>query len=98
MLIIFKNNSSYEAQNLLEQKVFNASGTGWVIGFTFSGNMNSQSVDELLTADNISKLIITDADSEAETVISGYEKVTSTVIRYTSPSNAIIEVQFSKGV
>lgn len=98
MKIAFKNGAAYEAQSLLEQKVFNSNASGWVVGFSFSGNLNSQSLDELLTAENISQLTVTDADGAATTVLAGYEKVTSAVIRHTAPSSAIAEVQFSKGL
>lgn len=98
MKIEFKNGSSYDAQNLLEQKVFNSNSSGWVVGFSFSGNLNSQSLDELLTAENISQLTIIDTDETTSTILTGYEKVTSAVIRHTAPSAAIIEVQFSKGL
>lgn len=96
MKITFKNGNEYEVQSLLEQKVFNSNSSGWVVGFSFSGNLNSQSLDELLTAENISLLTVTDTDGAATTVLTGYEKVTSAVIRHTAPSSAIIEVQFSK--
>ena len=100
MKVSFKNGGEYEAQNLLEQKVFNnASSGGWVIGFNFTANLNSSSLDELLTPDNISQLTIKETEeSTVSTTILGYEKVTSAVIRHITPTSAIIEVQFSKGL
>ena len=100
MKVSFKNGSEYEVQNLLEQKVFNNSSSGiWVIGFTFIANLNSSSLDELLTPDNISQLTITDTEESATSAtILGYEKVTSAVIRHVTPTNASIEVQFSKSL
>ncbi len=98
MKITFKNGAAYEAQSLLEQKVFNSNASGWVVGFSFSGNLNSQSLDELLTAENISQLTVTGEGEAATTILTGYEKVTSAVIRHTAPSSAIVEVQFSKGL
>lgn len=98
MKITFKNGSAYEAQNLLEQKVFNSNTSGWVVGFSFSGNLDSESLDQLLTAENISQLTVTDTEETATTILTGYEKVTSAVIRHTAPSTAIIEVQFSKSL
>lgn len=99
MKIAFKNGNEYEVQNLLEQKVFNNTSSGWVIGFTFTANLNSSTLDSLLTAENISQLIIKDDEStENSTTVSGYDKVTSAVIRHATATSAIIEVQFSKGL
>lgn len=99
MKIAFKNGNEYEVQNLLEQKVFNNASSGWVIGFTFTANVNSSSLDNLLTAENISQLTIKDDENtESATVVSGYDKVTSAVIRHATATNAIVEVQFSKGL
>lgn len=99
MKIAFKNGNEYEVQNLLEQKVFNNASSGWVIGFTFTANLNSSTLDSLLTAENISQLIIKDDEStENSTTVSGYDKVTSAVIRHATATSAIIEVQFSKGL
>lgn len=99
MKIAFKNGNEYEVQNLLEQKVFNNASSGWVIGFTFTANLNSSTLDSLLTAENISQLIIKDDETtENSTTVSGYDKVTSAVIRHATATSAIIEVQFSKGL
>lgn len=99
MKIAFKNGSEYEVQNILEQKVFNNTSSGWVIGFTFAANLNSSTLDSLLTAENISQLIIKDDEStENSTTVLGYDKVTSAVIRHATATSAIIEVQFSKGL
>lgn len=99
MKIAFKNGNEYEVQNLLEQKVFNNASSGWVIGFTFTANLNSSTLDSLLTAENISQLIIKDDEStENSTTVSGYDKVTSAVIRHATATSTIIEVQFSKGL
>lgn len=99
MKIAFKNGNEYEVQNLLEQKVFNNASSGWVIGFTFTANLNSSTLDSLLTAENISQLIIKDDEStENSTTVLGYDKVTSAVIRHATATSAIIEVQFSKGL
>lgn len=99
MKIAFKNGNEYEVQNLLEQKVFNNASSGWVIGFTFTANLNSSTLDSLLTAENISQLIIKDDEStENSTTVLGYDKVTSAVIRHATATSAIVEVQFSKGL
>lgn len=99
MRIAFKNGNEYEAQNLLEQKVFNGSSSGWVIGFTFTANVNSSTLDSLLTAENISQLTIKDDEHSTDTtVVTGYGKVTSAVIRHATAASAIVEVQFSKGL
>lgn len=99
MKIAFKNGSEYEVQNLLEQKVFNNASSGWVIGFTFTANVNSSSLDNLLSSDNISQLTVKDdEDTENTMTVSGYEKVSSAVIRHATATSAIVEVQFSKGL
>ena len=90
MKIAFKNGNEYEVQNLLEQKVFNNASSGWVIGFTFPANVNSSSLDNLLTAENISQLTIKDDENtESATFVSGYDKVTSAVIRHATATSAI---------
>ncbi len=98
MRIRLKNGTEKSCTNPVEQKVFRAgAAAGWLCSFGFKENITSTELDEILTDDNISELTFCNDASEELFTITGYTKVTSTVIRYSEAATEI-EVQFSKGL
>lgn len=98
MLVKFKNETVKSCSNPTEQKLFKSGvAAGWLCAFVLSENASSTEIDELLTTDNVSELIFMNDNKETLFTISGYEKVTSTVIRYNEPTGTV-EIQLTKGV
>ncbi len=96
MNVTFNNGQTFAAKTSVEQKIYrDGAPVGWVLSLSLTGNANSETIDALLTEENISKITIT---SETEEVIlTGYDKTTSCVLKYTETS-FIAEIQLTKGV
>ena len=98
MFVKFKNGAKKKCTNPIEQKLFRSgNAAGWLCSFSISETVTSTELDELLTAENISKLTFCNDNSEEIFAINEYNKVASAVIRYTE-DNSTVEVQFSKGL
>lgn len=108
MKIKFANGVIKECSSPTEQKVFkNVSektiGMGWLLHFKLLGLITSTELDELLTEDNVNSLEFSNEgeNGESRTLfrLDGYDKVTSSVIRYSEDTNTTqIEIQLSRGV
>lgn len=109
MKLKFKNGTIKNCTAPVETKVFKSGeAAGWVLMLNLIGAVTSGEVDELLTKENISSLTfipeIEDEEGEeatvpAELTLSGYEKVSSSTIRYAEDtSKTKVEIQLTKGV
>ncbi len=98
MKVVFKNGETKSCMPPIEQKVFKAGAVaGWLIALAFTAEMTSDQIDNLVTADNISNLVFTSDDGTELFSITGYEKVTSSVIRHSEPSSDTrVELQIMK--
>ncbi len=98
MTIKLKNGASVEVSNPMEQKVVKSDGsTGWILAFSVHSTMTSTMADEIFTEDNITELVMLD-EGGTEQLITGYEKVSSLIIRYANGSGARTDVQITKGL
>lgn len=98
MQVKFKDGQTFNCSTPTEQKIFK-SGTmaGWILIFPLLCDMTSEDVDALLTEENISELTFT--SEETEFSLSGYNKISSTVIKYsTEKEKTRIEIHLIKGV
>ena len=104
MQIKFKNKPQCFASSMpFEQRIYqNGEPSGWLLSLTLKGDFNSAVIDELLTTDSISEItfILSDTDDESgskTTVLTGYARVISCVVRYTG-DGVTAEIQLTKGV
>lgn len=97
MNVKFKNSeATYECTEPTEQKVYRAGvATGWILVFGVRENLTSADVDVLLADDGISEMVFTSGENSY--ILSGYDKVSSCVVRYREDSTSV-ELQFTKGV
>ena len=103
MKVKFANGVVKECAAPTEQKAFKAGiGVGWILLLRLIGETTSTELDNLLTEDNISPLeFITETeDGKDKTIftLSGYNKVTSSTIRYAEGENTVSEIQLTKGM
>lgn len=104
MKVKFKDGTMIDCSTPTEQKVFRAGeAAGWVLSFALIGNMTSTEVDKTISPENISDLMFEfESEDENGTVntilLSGYNKVTSAVIRYDDDENSRVELAITKGV
>ncbi len=106
MKVKFANGTKKDCSAPAEQKLFKTNAgalvpAGWVLTFRMNGETTSSELDELLTKENVSTLeFIEESESITESyTISGYDTVTSLVIRHSSnPDMTSAEIQLSKGV
>lgn len=98
MFIRLKDNKTeFTATSVIEQKLCRQGvDAGWLLTLNISGDFTAQSVDSVLTEENISEITLVGEKAE-NAVISGYAKVTSCVVRY-SEEKATAEIQLVKGV
>ena len=107
MKIKFANGVVKECTSPTEQKAFkNISektiGTGWILNLKLIGLITSSELDALLSEENVKSLEFSFTSDEGEEIIlfnlEGYDKVTSSVIRYSEDTNtAYTEIQLSRG-
>ena len=83
-----------------EQKIFkivSEKDSSWLLNFRLTENVTSSEMDLLVTNDNIETLEFTDDSGNMLFMLSGYEKVTSAIIRHSdSADTASVEIQLSK--
>lgn len=98
MFIKFKGKETeLTTTSVIEQKIYKQGvASGWLLSLHLSGDFTAQDVDSLLTDESISEITLVGETGE-NTIISGYEKVTSCVVRYSQESN-VAEIQLVKGV
>lgn len=83
--------------SIIEQKLYKqGESAGWLLSLNLSGYFTAQEVDGMFDKESISEITLCGETAE-NTVISGYEKVTSCVVRY-SDDVSTAEVQLVKGV
>ena len=97
MNIKFKNGVTMETNNPTEQKVVKSDGSsGWIMAFSVYTPMTSATADEIFTVDNISEISVLDEGGNAEQTITGYEKISSLIIRYSNSATSRADVQLTK--
>ncbi len=98
MFIKFKGNETqFTTTSIIEQKLYKqGEGTGWLLSLNISGDFTAQDIDETLNEKSISEITLI-GEKEENTVISGYERVTSCVVRY-SEDKSVAEIQLLKSV
>lgn len=103
MKVQFKDGTIKTCSAPMEQKVFRSGiDAGWILSVSIESDITSDELDKLVTTDNISELLFT-SEEETDTVktisLSGYDKVTSAIIRYSEEKNKTrIEMRLTKGV
>lgn len=103
MKVKFANGVIKECTAPTEQKAYRSGiGVGWILLLKLTGEITSTELDNLLTAENVESLeFLTETESgEDKTLftISGYEKITSSTIRYAENSaDTQSEIQLTKG-
>lgn len=98
MFIKFKGvEKTITASSIIEQKLYKqGEANGWLLSLNISGDFTAQELDNILTEESIGEITLV-GETEENTVISGYEKITSCVVRYTEDKNTA-EVNLTKGV
>ena len=98
MQVKFKGkNTSYQTTTPIEQKLYRGGvSTGWLLVLSLTGELNSTELDELLTTESISEITFI-SDKNETTVLTGYNSVSSCVIKY-ADEKTVAELQFTKGV
>lgn len=91
------NDSKLTTTSLIEQKIFKqGEPAGWLLAISINGDFSATDIDGLLTEESIGEITLI-GETEKATVISGYNKITSCVVRY-SENNTIAEIQLTKGL
>lgn len=106
MKIKFADGTIKNCSAPMEQKLFKnvngeSIGAGWILIFSLIGEITSGELDVILTTENVRELeFITEESTETSSfVLSGYDKISSSTIRYAEDTEAIrAEIQLSKGV
>lgn len=98
MFIKFKgNDAELTTTSVIEQKLFKqGESAGWLLSLHINGNFTTPELDSMLTEESISEITLV-CESEIPTIISGYQKVTACVVRY-SDNNSVAEINLTKGV
>ena len=98
MTIKFKNSElALNASSVIEQKLYKQGvATGWLLSLHVSGGFTAEELDGMLSEAGIGELTLLGEENRTAT-ISGYEKITSCVVRY-AEGGATAEIQLSKGV
>ncbi len=98
MQVKFKDGTIKKCSNPTEQKIFrNGAATGWLCSFQIPEAMTSSEVDAVLTEENISALTFCNDAAEDLFTISGYDKLTSAVVRH-AENDGTVEIQLTKGI
>ena len=91
------NETELTTTSIIEQKLFKqGEGVGWLLSIHAKGDFEAKEIDGMLTTEGISEITLV-GEGEKPTVITGYDKVTSCVVRY-SEENTTAEIQLTKGV
>ena len=102
MKVKFKDGTIVECSTPTEQKVFRAGeSAGWILSFALIGNITSTEVDAMISNENIADLTF-ESQGENDTVntilLSGYNKVSSAIIRHDDNEKSRVELHLTKGV
>jgi hypothetical protein len=96
MYVKLKNGTTVNCSNPIEQKIFKGgTDAGWICSLSLTSRLNSNEIDELVTADNMSEMTFFNDDGETIVTLSGYSKLTSAVIRH-SDINGSVDIQLTK--
>lgn len=88
--------TNFTFTSAIEQKLYKqGESNGWLLSLGISGNFTAQELDSKLNAESIGTITL--VGETEQTVISGYEKITSCVVRY-SENKTTAEIQLTKGV
>lgn len=103
MKVKFKDGTILNCSIPTEQKVFKGGeAAGWILSFSLIGIVTSADIDKIISEENISDLSFISVDEEEkETTIplTGYDKVSSAVIRYAEEyEQTRVEIHLTKGV
>lgn len=100
MVIRLKDNKTeFEALSVIEQKLYRQGAeSGWMLSLNIKGDFNAQDLDSVLSEENVSEITLV-GEADDNTVISGYQRVTSCVVRYSEDkTQTTAEIQILKGV
>lgn len=100
MKVKFKNGTVKECSAPVETKVFkNGAPAGWILMFNLVGAVTSSGIDEVLTTENIENLtFIPDGEGELGFELNGYNKISSSTIRYADEVDKTkVEIQLMRG-
>lgn len=96
MKIRFKNDTEAVCLNPTEQKLFkNGASAGWVCTFSIVGDVDADTLDTLLTEENISKIQLLSDNGTLISEAANYEKIASVIIRY-SEAGGRADIQLTK--
>lgn len=91
------NETELTTTSIIEQKLFRqGESVGWLLSINLKGNFNAKDIDGILTTESIGEITLV-GEAEKPTIITGYNKITSCVVRY-SEENTTAEIQLTKGV
>jgi hypothetical protein len=98
MKVQLKNGTIVGCSNPIEQKVFKGGeSAGWICSLTFTDNLNSTEIDNLVTSENMSEMTFLNDENETVVTLTGYEKLTSAIIRHSAEKTSV-DIQLTKGV
>lgn len=91
------NEEKLTTTSIIEQKLFKqGTSIGWLLSIHLKGDFGANDIDGMLTTEGISEITLV-GETEKPTIITGYDKITSCVVRY-SEENTTAEIQLTKGV
>ena len=91
------NDTELTASSLVEQKLFKqGEAVGWLLSIYLKYDGSASELDSMLTEESLSEITLV-GDSEKQTVFSGYDKMTSCIIRHMTEGSTA-EIQLTKGV
>lgn len=91
------NDKEFTTTSIIEQKLYKQGvPVGWLLTLNLSGDFTAESIDRELTEDGISEITLV-GENEQMATITGYERVTSCVVRYLD-GKTTAEIQVTKGV
>ena len=98
MFVKFKDGTTRDCANPTEQKIFKSGdAAGWMCALVITQDMASDEADAVITPENVSELTFCSDEGNTLFTLTGYEKITTTVIRH-SAGSATVEIQMLKGV
>jgi len=101
MLIKFKNsNKKFAIAALSESKVFDSTQkeVGWLLITNIIGepDISTETIDNLLSGDSISEIIVYTDEEDESLTIAGYQKVNLTIIKYEAGLPVSVDIQLTK--
>lgn len=103
MKVKFKDGTIRRCASPIEQKVFRGGeSAGWILMLKLLGEITSSELDSILKPENITELEFFTTENgvdKALFTLFGYEKITSSSIRYAEDmASTITEIQLTKGI